>query len=53
VITAKTMWLYPERKVARVAFELDPGGETACELRLILQAGAKPYSETWLYRWTP
>ena len=46
-------WAYPERKLVRVAFELDPGGESACEMRLVLQAGARPLSETWLYRWTP
>jgi periplasmic glucans biosynthesis protein len=44
---------YPERRTARVAFELDPGNENACEMRLILEAGGKPISETWLYRWTP
>ncbi len=44
---------YPERKTMRVAFELDPGNENACEMRLILEAGGKPVSETWLYRWTP
>jgi len=37
----------------RVAFELDPGAESACELRLQLEAGGKPISETWLTRWTP
>ena len=46
-------WAYPDRKLVRVAFELDPGGESACEMRLVLQAGARPLSETWLYRWTP
>ena len=46
-------WLYPERKTVRVAFELDPGTESACELRLFLESGGKPISETWLYRWTP
>ena len=46
-------WVYPERKTVRVAFELDPGNENACEMRLILEAGGKPISETWLYRWTP
>jgi glucans biosynthesis protein len=44
---------YPDRKTVRVAFELDPGNENACEMRLILEAGGKPISETWLYRWTP
>jgi glucans biosynthesis protein len=52
-ILNKKIWTYPDRKIVRVAFELDPGGENACELRLLLQAGAKPLSETWLYRWTP
>ena len=47
------VWPYPDRKVARVSFELDPGGENACEMRLVLQSGTKPLSETWLYRWTP
>ncbi|WP_230532651.1 glucan biosynthesis protein [Microvirga roseola] len=47
------IWPYPERKTARVTFELDPGNENACEMRLILEAGGKPISETWLYRWTP
>ena len=47
------VWPYPERKVARVSFELDPGNENACEMRLILEMGGKPVSETWLYRWTP
>jgi glucans biosynthesis protein len=46
-------WPYPERKTVRVTFELDPGGENACEMRLVLQAGTRPISETWLYRWTP
>jgi len=46
-------WVYPERKAVRVGFELDPGNENACEMRLILEAGGKPISETWLYRWTP
>ena len=47
------LWAYPERKTVRVAFELDPGGENACEMRLLLETGGKPSSETWLYRWTP
>jgi glucans biosynthesis protein len=47
------LWSYPERKTSRVTFELDPGNENACEIRLVLEAGGKPISETWLYRWTP
>jgi glucans biosynthesis protein len=46
------LWPYPERKTTRVTFELDPGNENACEIRLVLEAGGKPISETWLYRWT-
>lgn len=47
------LWSYPERKTIRVAFDLDPGNENACEMRLLLEVGGKPVSETWLYRWTP
>lgn len=46
------LWPYPERKLMRVGFEVDPGAENLSELRLILQAGAQPVSETWLNRWT-
>ncbi|MFI4996567.1 MAG: glucan biosynthesis protein [Hyphomicrobiales bacterium] len=41
-----------ERNVLRVSFELDPGGEALCELRLVLMESGKAASETWLYRWT-
>ncbi len=44
---------YPDRKVLRVSFELDPGSETISELRMLLERDGKPASETWLYRWTP
>jgi len=44
---------YPERRTMRVSFELDPGNDNACEMRLLLEAAGKPISETWLYRWTP
>lgn len=52
-IIAPRTWSYPERRSVRVAFELDPANENACEMRLVLQSGARPISETWLYRWTP
>ncbi|NEU11231.1 glucan biosynthesis protein D [Methylobacterium sp. BTF04] len=52
-IISSTLYRYPERKTVRVAFELDPRGEKACELRLNLQRADKPLTETWLYRWTP
>jgi len=34
-----------------VTFDLDPGNSPLCELRVQLTDGAKPVSETWLYRW--
>jgi periplasmic glucans biosynthesis protein len=46
------IWPYPELKMVRVAFELDPGSESISELRLILESASGPLSETWLYRWT-
>jgi glucans biosynthesis protein len=42
----------PEQKRLRVLFDLDPNGESACELRLALVSQGAPVSETWLYRWT-
>lgn len=47
------MWPYPERKLVRIGFDLEPGSDNLSELRLVLEAGGKPVSETWLYRWTP
>jgi periplasmic glucans biosynthesis protein len=52
-IAAQRMLSYPERRTFRVSFELDPGTENACELRLRLEVAGKPVSETWLNRWTP
>jgi glucans biosynthesis protein len=37
----------------RASFELNPEGADVVELRLVLVSGGKPWSETWLYRWTP
>ncbi len=37
----------------RLAFDLDPGGASAAELRARLTRDGAPVSETWLYRWTP
>lgn len=51
-ISNMKLWPYPERKVMRVAFELDPADEMLSELRLVLEAAGKPLSETWLFRWT-
>jgi glucans biosynthesis protein len=52
--SAKIVGLYanPPAKTCRVLFDVDPGGENFCELRLVLQSGDDPISETWLYRWT-
>jgi periplasmic glucans biosynthesis protein len=36
----------------RVNFELDPERADVVELRLVLTVADKPWSETWLYRWT-
>lgn len=52
-IVSRTPYPYPDRRTLRVAFELDPGGERACELRLALSRAGKRLTETWLYRWTP
>lgn len=46
-------FLDPLAKTCRVAFDVDPAGESYCELRLVLTAEEQPISETWLYRWTP
>lgn len=42
----------PEIKGYRVTFDLDPGNEELCELRMVLEQDGRPISETWLYRWT-
>ncbi|MGU3537609.1 glucan biosynthesis protein [Methylobacterium sp. A54F] len=52
-IVRRQLYAYPERRTVRVAFELDPGGERVCELRLALTRAGRPVTETWLYRWTP
>jgi glucans biosynthesis protein len=41
-----------DKKSRRILFEIDPGNESYSEMRLVLEAGGKPISETWLYRWT-
>ena len=46
-------WRDPDRRTVRVAFELDPGGENASEMRLVVEGAGRAISETWLYRWTP
>jgi glucans biosynthesis protein len=51
-ISISRMYLYANRKSCRVVFDIDPGSETYSEIRLLLDVGGKPVSETWLYRWT-
>ncbi|MCA3585696.1 MAG: glucan biosynthesis protein [Methylocystis sp.] len=52
-IIAPRLIIASERRSARVLFDLDPGSDNTVELRLLLESGEKPVSETWLYRWTP
>ena len=52
IITRVRKYFYPDRRLCRISFELDPGNETLAELRLLLLMGDKTISETWLYRWT-
>lgn len=54
IVEGATRWFaHPETRTVRVAFELDPGSERACELRLALKTEGRQITETWLYRWTP
>ncbi|MDE2362613.1 MAG: glucan biosynthesis protein [Hyphomicrobiales bacterium] len=46
-------YLYRDRKLYRVVYDIDPGGEPQVEMRLVIESDSKPVSETWLYRWTP
>ncbi|HZM06901.1 MAG TPA: glucan biosynthesis protein [Methylocella sp.] len=51
-IVAVRTFTSADKKSCRVLFEIDPGNESYCEMRLVLEAEGKPLSETWLYRWT-
>jgi periplasmic glucans biosynthesis protein len=42
----------PKHNSMRVVFDLDPGGQSLVELRLVLKREDVAMSETWLYRWT-
>jgi glucans biosynthesis protein len=42
----------PESRGMRLSFELDPAKAETVELKAQLLRSGKPYSETWLYRWT-
>jgi glucans biosynthesis protein len=52
ILSVRT-FVSPARKTFRVQFDIDVTGQTASELRLVLESAGKPFSETWLYRWTP
>lgn len=46
-------WFHDRKtRRCRVLFDIDVGSDTSVEMRLLLMAGAKPVSETWLYRWS-
>ena len=51
-ITSMRPFVSHDGKVFRLLCEFDPGSEASVELRLVLEAGGKAISETWLYRWT-
>ena len=46
------LYYYKDRRSIRVVFDLELGSEIYSELRVVLNAGDKPVSETWLFRWT-
>jgi glucans biosynthesis protein len=52
-IMSSRLMLARHEKAARVTFDVDAGAEPHTELRLLLESGGRPISETWLYRWTP
>ncbi len=43
---------HPNRRAARLTFDIDPGKSRAANLRAVLLNAGKPCSEVWLYRWT-
>ncbi len=51
-VVAQRVYPAAERKSCTVQFDIDPAGETACEIRLTLDIQGAPQTETWLYRWT-
>ena len=51
-VVAQKVYPAADRKSCYVQFDIDPGGETACEIRLTLDFQGAPQTETWLYRWT-
>jgi glucans biosynthesis protein len=52
ILHARTEIVQPTGRY-RVSFELDPEGADSIDMRLVLMdTDNKPWSETWLYRWT-
>jgi glucans biosynthesis protein len=51
-ISAIRAYRTPRQSSMRVIFDLEPGGQTFVELRVVLKRDEVPMSETWLYRWT-
>lgn len=47
-----TIQLNPETGGRRVAFGLDPGGETGIDLRCALMRDGSRISEVWVFRWS-
>jgi glucans biosynthesis protein len=52
-VSSVRTFISADRMTYRVSFELDAGGDSFSELRLVVEAASKPISETWIYRWTP
>lgn len=46
------LFLIPSLNLCRVLFDIDPGSEAGCELRLTLDVQNNSITETWLFRWT-
>ena len=52
-IAAVRFVLARDQKAMRVTLDVDAGNDPSCEMRVLLEAGGKPVSETWLFRWVP
>jgi glucans biosynthesis protein len=51
-VSAPRGHLVAQTGVYRAMFELDPPRENIVELRVTAHSQDKPWSETWLYRWS-
>jgi glucans biosynthesis protein len=43
---------HPDRRAARLTFQIDPSKSRTANLRAVLLHAGKPFSEVWVYRWT-